>query len=66
MPGELARMASIWRIDGVFSDMRIEEMGTRFHENRTSGCSLFCDHDLPTCVKHQWAKVLESQNQYLE
>ena len=35
MPGELARMASKWRIDGVFSDMRIEEMGT-------SGKSLFC------------------------
>ena len=23
-------MASIWRIDGVFSDMRFEEMGTSF------------------------------------
>ena len=28
--------ASKWRIDGVFPDMRIEEMGTSFHESRTS------------------------------
>ena len=27
-------MASKWRIDGVFSDMRIEEMGIRFHQSR--------------------------------
>ena len=32
-------MASKWRIDGVFSDMRIDEMGTSFHESRTSGTS---------------------------
>ena len=37
-------MASKWGIDGVFSDMRIEEMGTSFHESRTSGQSLFCDY----------------------
>ena len=29
-------MASKWRIDGVFSDMCIEEKGTRFHESWTS------------------------------
>ena len=28
-------MASKWRIDGVFSDMRIEKKGTNFHESRT-------------------------------
>ena len=27
---ELARMASKWRIDGVFSDMRIEKKGDKF------------------------------------
>ena len=30
-------MASKWRIDGVFSDMRIEKKGTSFHESWTSG-----------------------------
>ena len=29
-------MSSKWRIDGVFSDTRIEEKGTSFHESRTS------------------------------
>ena len=33
MLGELARMASKWRIGGIFSDMRIGEMGTSFHES---------------------------------
>ena len=41
MPGELARMASIWHqngvFDGVFSDMRIEKKGTSFHEIKTFG-----------------------------
>ena len=30
-------MASKWRIDGVFSDMRIERKGTSFHDSWTSG-----------------------------
>ena len=42
MPGELARMAYVnmalkWRIDGVFSDMRIKKKGTSFHESWNSG-----------------------------
>ena len=40
--GELARMASKWRIDGVFWTSALKK-GTSFHENRTSGQSLFCD-----------------------
>ena len=35
MPG--VNMASKWRIDGVFSDMRIEKKGTSFQESWTSG-----------------------------
>ena len=30
MPGELTRIVSKWRIDGVFSDMRIEKSGRVF------------------------------------
>ena len=30
MLGELTRMVSKWRIDGVFSDMRIEKSGRVF------------------------------------
>ena len=44
VPQELTRMASIWCIDGVFLDMRIEKKGTSFHESCTgwSCASLFC------------------------
>ena len=46
MPGELAGMASMWRIDGAFSDMRIEKKGKSFHE------ILWCGNDCCTTFEH--------------